>query len=467
MDGIVELIFNMLDALILGMKLRYYEAKGELEKANDALNEIRPRAASIWRATRTIVLTALIAPFITLTVGIIFKQRWLIGIAGIAATVGHGIIFLIFAGLGDAIASIIKWAKPSTSQSGAKTKSFIFIHGAGTIILSELIVIGYVIIVPVWNNPGAISIVALLAIVLALMIVIWEWHFAIFRQIAFWIAAAAFVFFTISFFLPNTFSVLEERSPEVDQQLSFWARNVSFNFLADVPPLLGLGAFFAFVLVSIAIAVKYFSSTKPAPAVSSVGASAVVNTAPIMPIFGKWLKRFLIIGLAALVIYLVWPYAKALAGKTIGAEDNDVSEVSAQVNPDSSLVIPANSPRVNTGRFYNADDVIEWRASGQVSATYRKFDGEYIIVSPDGWTIHPLFSPPRLYLADGCPPMSLVGRIGDGQWFCMGTEGSRRAERNGILYVAFNDMIGFKGGRKVSPIIFFKDNWGSGNLRLN
>lgn len=417
---------------------------------DDFFIRVRRRAAQFLRRTRRVMIAVLAIPLFLLVIGVIFHSRSIIAIAGIIATIGWGIILFAFAALLEFATVIYREIK----GTGAETRGRIYLQAVATIMLGEMLVVGYAVIVPLWNNPGAIPIVAMFAILLATMITVWEMKYNVFRQIAFWIAVVAFIFFTMSFFLPNTFSVLEKRSPEVDIQLSFWARNLSFDFLSDVPPLLGLGIFVVVVVVVLTVMAK----------TASAGAAAA-NNAPKTPTLGnKWFKRVVIVGLAALAIYFAWPYAKVLAGKIFG---ENIPAVVAQRNPGGGLIIPANSPLVDTGRIYKTGEVIEWSATGQVSATSKEFDGEYMIVSPNGWTIHPLFDPPRLYLADNCPPMALVGRIGNNPWFCMGTQGRRQAEDDGALYVAFNDMVGFKGGRKNVPHIFFADNFGRGELRLN
>ena len=50
------------------------------------------------------------------------------------------------------------------------------------------------------EQSGAIPIVAMMAILLATMIAVWKMQYNVFHKIAFWIAVAAFVFFTASFF---------------------------------------------------------------------------------------------------------------------------------------------------------------------------------------------------------------------------------------------------------------------------
>lgn len=217
MNSLMEFIFGLLETLATWGELQYYKIRGKVAEVQQRLDRIRPQAANFWRNTVLIAVIAMVIPFIFFVAGIIFKQRWLIGIAGLVATIGHGLIFLVFAGLGDVIAMIIRWAKPSTTQDSADIKSARFIRFVGTILLGEMIVVGYAILVPVWNNPGAIFVVAMIAIILATMLVVWEMQFKIFRQIAFWIAVVSFVFFTIGFFLPNTFSILEQNAPRVDQ----------------------------------------------------------------------------------------------------------------------------------------------------------------------------------------------------------------------------------------------------------
>lgn len=185
---------------------------------NDFLRRVRAQAAGFWRRTQRLALVIIIIPIIVFIVGIFFHSRPTIAIAGLLATIFWGAILLSFASIAELIAAAYREVRGLSGEVLGR----IYIKAVATILLGEMLVVGYTILVPVWNNPGAIPIVAMMAILLATMIAVWKMQYNVFHKIAFWIAVAAFVFFTASFFLPGTFSVLENRVPAIDQNLSDW-----------------------------------------------------------------------------------------------------------------------------------------------------------------------------------------------------------------------------------------------------
>lgn len=178
---------------------------------NDFLRRVRTRAADFWRRTQRLALVIIIVPIIIFIAGIFFHSRPTIAIAGLLSTIFWGAILLAFASIAELLSVVYRELR------GSETRGRIYIQAVATVLLGEMIVVGYAILVPVWNNPGAIPIVAMIAIILATMLVVWEMQLKVFRQIAFWVAIVAFVFFTASFFLPNTFSVIEKKAPKIDQ----------------------------------------------------------------------------------------------------------------------------------------------------------------------------------------------------------------------------------------------------------
>ena len=188
---------------------------------SDFLRRVRAQAADFWRRTQRLALAITIIPIIVFVAGIFFHSRPTIAIAGLLATACWGTILFFFASIAELITAVYREVR----GSGSEMRGRFYINAVATFLLGEMIVVGYAIIVPVWNNPGAILIVAMIAIILATMMVVWEMRFKVFRQISFWIAVVAFVLFTLSFFLPGTFSVLEKRVPEVDQHISSMVDN--------------------------------------------------------------------------------------------------------------------------------------------------------------------------------------------------------------------------------------------------
>jgi len=183
---------------------------------SDFLRRVRAQAADFWRRTQRLALAIIIIPIIVFVAGIFFHSRPTIAIAGLLATVCWGTILFFFGSIAELIAAVYREIR----GLGSEARGRFYIHTVATLLLGEMIVVGYAIIVPVWNNPGAIPIVGMIAIILATMMVVWEMRFKMFRQISFWIAVAAFVFFTASFFLPNSFSAIQREAPKIDQYFS-------------------------------------------------------------------------------------------------------------------------------------------------------------------------------------------------------------------------------------------------------
>jgi len=183
---------------------------------SDFLRRVRAQAADFWRRTQRLAIIVIIIPIIIFVAGIIFHSRPTIAIAGLLATICWGTILFAFASIAELIAAVYREVR----GLGGEALGRIYLKAVATILLGEMMVVGYTIIVPVWNNPGAIPIVAMMAILLATMIAVWKMQYNVFHQIAFWIAVAAFVFFTASFFLPNSFSAIQREAPKIDQYFS-------------------------------------------------------------------------------------------------------------------------------------------------------------------------------------------------------------------------------------------------------
>ena len=144
------------------------------------------------------------------------------------------------------------------------------------------------------------------------------------------------------------------------------------------------------------------------------------------------------------------------------------SPASAHKNSDGSLTIQADAVWIDTGRAYAKGEILEWKMPvAQVSATGDPNDGAYEIVDADGWRHPRFFDAPRPHMVNGkCPTMALVGRVGDGEWFCMKSSGRYVPDQNGKLFVSFNDAVGLRQGQ-FDPVRFFADNIGEGRLYLN
>lgn len=308
---------------------------------NDFLRRVRARAAGFWRRTQRLALIIIIIPIIVFVAGIFFHSRPTIAIAGLLSTIFWGAILFSFASIAELIAAVYREVRGLSGEALGR----VYIKAVATILLGEMLVVGYVIIVPVWNNPGAIPIVAMMAILLATMIAVWKMQYNVFHQIAFWIAVAAFIFFTASFFLPNTFAVLDERAPEIDQHLSGWLRNPSIS-----PIILGILAIIVVVLL-----------------LSFIGKK--------LPAGSKWLKNVIILAVAVGAIYLLWPYAKALASKTFGSMPPAIESYTGRFDPSKAQLVldESLSPRAPFDHRFDLPKMIK---KGDIIAV--EVNGSYI-----------------------------------------------------------------------------------------
>lgn len=418
MDSIIEFIFNLLETLATWVELRYYRIRGEAARIQRRLDGIRPQVANFWRNTVLLAIIAIVIPFILFVVGIIFKQRWLLGTAGLAATIGHGIIFFVFAGLGDVITLVIQWAKPSTTQSSAGTKSASFIKVAETIILAELIAIGYTIIVPVWNNLSAIPVILMISVMLVLMVNVWDFKTAWFKYITFGITVASFCYFTASFYIPKSAAYLEENtSPKIDDGLLSWLQN------PHVPSIFVIGGLIALVILLI----HFLSKT------SLTGTGS------------KWLKNALILVVAVGAIYFLWPYAKALASKTFGSMPPAIESYTGSFDSSKAQLVldESLSPRAPFDHKYDLPKMIK---KGDIIAV--EVNGNYIwdpaadgYVGPCGasWTPKQLSYKAKFPILD-YGIAGIVLKIGQGGYVGLCGSGQRTFNDRGTVLATFRAL---------------------------
>ncbi|TAN57381.1 hypothetical protein EPN15_04485 [Patescibacteria group bacterium] len=378
---------------------------------SDFLRRVRAQAADFWRRTQRLALAIIIIPVIVFVAGIFFHSRPTIAIAGLLATVCWGTILFAFASIAELITAVYREVR----GLGGEALGRIYLKAVATILLGEMLVVGYAIIVPVWNNPGAIPIVAMMAILLATMIAVWKMQYNVFHQIAFWIAVAAFVFFTASFFLPNTFAVLDERAPEIDKNLSIWARNPSAS-----PILIVIG------IIALVILLIYFLG-KVAPAGSKLLKSAIALVA------------------AVAAIYFLWPYAKALAGKTFGEKLPALEPYIGKFDSSKTNVVleESLSPRAPFDRKYDLPRIIK---KGDIIAV--EVSGNYIwdpaadgYIGPCGasWTPKQLHYKAKFPILD-YGIAGVVLKIGDGGYIGLCGSGQRTFDDRGTVLATFRAL---------------------------
>lgn len=124
---------------------------------------------------------------------------------------------------------------------------------------------------------------------------------------------------------------------------------------------------------------------------------------------------------------------------TIDADLNSVSPIYYQ-----NIVPPYPTIPVNTGLFLNPGDLLEISASGIWSNAPPSYN---LIFGPDG---NPNENIVAGYPGAGYPVAALLGKIGNSNYFFVGSSHSNYASESGNLYLGFNDTD-------------YGNNWGTVN----
>ena len=136
------------------------------------------------------------------------------------------------------------------------------------------------------------------------------------------------------------------------------------------------------------------------------------------------MKKVIII---ALFLLLSCFYSNAFAvAFSVDAELNSIT-------PNWYLPVPPLYPwpgPVDTGLFFNSGDLLEITASGLWGNAY------WLSFGPDG---NPNENIAPTYPGAGYPVAALMGKIGNGSYFFVGSNYSSTVTNSGILYLGFND----------------------------
>jgi len=112
---------------------------------------------------------------------------------------------------------------------------------------------------------------------------------------------------------------------------------------------------------------------------------------------------------------------------------------------DKGRVVPISFAKLNnTGLFLNPGDLLEISASGIWSNAPPSYN---LIFGPNG---NPYENIALTYPGEGYPVAALMGKIGDSNYFFVGSDYSNTVINSGILYLGFNDTD-------------YGNNWGTVN----
>ncbi|MFH1207038.1 MAG: dockerin type I domain-containing protein [Patescibacteria group bacterium] len=169
-------------------------------------------AEPYWRALKRFLLYGTLVPFVLFILGFVFRSTILLTLGGIFLCLAFVLVTLAFTPL---IALIGKFLKKD-DQAGSR-----FIKTILSIWLWELLTVFYCVVFPVWNDYRSLLLVALCALILSLASVVWGvGYITWFRKVLVALVALAFVFCTVSFFLPATAKTLRKMLPNFDQYLN-------------------------------------------------------------------------------------------------------------------------------------------------------------------------------------------------------------------------------------------------------
>jgi hypothetical protein len=144
-----------------------------------------------------------------------------------------------------------------------------------------------------------------------------------------------------------------------------------------------------------------------------------------------------------------------VAGKKITSEQFEIyGTASPETPPGATISIPGNQPWTDTGLDLNQGDQVTITASGTIKVAPedpgKTPAGDPSCIGPTGRKIDPTS---ETWLTPGLTCWSLVGRIGDGAPFQVGTGVSFSVETAGRLYLGVNDENGRFGNNSGSWMV--------------
>jgi hypothetical protein len=194
------------------------------QKTEELVDWIKPRAKKIWGCFLVLALILINVMIVSLDLSLLFEAGWIAALAGVILALTLMIVMFKPVYLGLAILLGITWEIlhleiEKAFKTGLRYGKLYLDIGLG-ILLWELIVLAYISIFPVWNNPQALPVLALFSLLAGLMIYVWKFERTFFRKFAYRFVVVILILETLSFFFPLTSQAINKKMPAVDRKIS-------------------------------------------------------------------------------------------------------------------------------------------------------------------------------------------------------------------------------------------------------
>ena len=136
------------------------------------------------------------------------------------------------------------------------------------------------------------------------------------------------------------------------------------------------------------------------------------------------MKRMVLV----LALFLLFAPKADASNFVVEADANSISPIYYQ-----NITPPYSAAPLNTGLFFNSGDLLEISASGAWSNAPLYYN---LVFGPDG---NPGENIAPTYPGAGYPVAALMGKIGDGDYFLIGSSFSDYVSESGVLYLGHND----------------------------
>ncbi len=194
------------------------------QKMDKLVKWVKPRAKKIWKCFLVLALILIIIPIVAVDLALLFKAGWIAALIGTLLALILMVLFFKPVYLGLAALLGITWEVlylriKEAPKTGVRYGKLYLDIGLG-ILLWELIILSYISIFPVWNNPQALPVLALFSLLAGLMVYVWKFEKIFFRKFAYRFVVLVLIVETLSFFFPLTSQAINKKMPVVDRKIS-------------------------------------------------------------------------------------------------------------------------------------------------------------------------------------------------------------------------------------------------------
>jgi hypothetical protein len=181
-----------------------------------------------------LALFAILMPIFMVALDITLDIAWLTALAGVLLALILGILLLRPVYMAIALVLGVSWQvihlrlHPGTAIDVGIAWAKTHLNIVAGVLLWELLIVFYLTVFPTSQNPRALPIVALCALLLALMGYYWGMKGIGFRKIIFSFVVIFMIFQTSSFVFPNAARAIGNKFPGWDNALTEWVKSPSF-----------------------------------------------------------------------------------------------------------------------------------------------------------------------------------------------------------------------------------------------